>query len=276
MKRIFFYLIALFWFASCYSPRYVYSPSTLNIPALTKKGNVKVAVYGATSAGRTGGLANPSGSSAGTDIQLAYAFNKHFAGMINQYSRWENNQNDNDVFPGDSIFIKYFRNLTEFGLGYFKVLGDSNSIFQVFGGIATGKFTITERNASNNVNFNRFHNSHVTKIFIQPAIIAGVNKNFTGSFASRFSAVYYSNIKTNYTKQEQENYFLTDLSRSPVFFWEPALDFGIGFKKLRGVKFNFQLGLSVLINKRFIDYRTLNFGFGVVSDLKFKKSTTEH
>lgn len=256
--------------ASCYSPRYVYSPSTLNIPALSKKSEVRVAGYVAENTGRTGALSNPTGSSIGIDIHLAYAVNRHFAVMVNQYNRWEDNGKDNDVFPGDSIIIKYFRNLTEVGAGYFKVLGDSNSIFQVFTGVATGKFSIKERNASNNIAFNRFHKSNITKVFIQPAIIAGVHKNFTASFASRFSAIYYSGITTDYTASEQDKYFLTDLNRSPVFFWEPAMDFSFGFKKVKGVKLNLQSGFSVLINRRFIDYRTINFGVGISSDLRFK------
>lgn len=263
-------MIAACLLANCYSPRYVYSPSTLNIPALAKKGDIKISGYLAENAGRSGGLANLNGSSVGIDLQGAYAFNKHFALMLNQYNRWENNGDDNDVLPGDSIVIKYFRNLTEIAVGYFKILGDSNSSFQFFSGIAKGKFTIKERNASNNISFNRFHKSNITKIFIQPSIVAGLNKNFTASLASRLSALYFNGIRTDYSQNELDDYFLTDLGGSPVFFWEPAMDFAIGFKGLKGIKFNFQLGLSVLINRRFIDYRTINFGAGITTDLKFK------
>ena len=258
-------------FVSCYSPRYVYSPVTQDIPLLSNKGDAKLGGYIAGGLGSNDLKQFKNGSNFGLDFHAAYAFTNHFAGALNYYTRWERNGADNDVQVGDSILIKYKRNLFELGTGYFSTFNHSNTSFQVFGGVAFGKFTINESNPPNRVPYARFHSSDITKISIQPAIIAGIHKNFTAAFSSRFSMVYYNHIKTDYSETELKDYFLSDLSRSPVFFWEPAMDYVFGFKKIAGVKLELQAGISVLMNRRFVDYRTINFGLGITSNLKFKR-----
>ena len=256
---------------SCYSPRYVYSPVTQNIPLINKKNDVKVAGYLAGGGSGTNNLSSPGAYNLGLDLHTAYAVTDHFAVMLNQYNRWERNGRNNDVFAGDSILILYKRSLTEMGVGYYKSMNDHNSCFQLFGGFATGKFMINESSARNRTANGRFHTSHVNKIFIQPSIISGMTKNFTAAFSSRFSMVYYDKINTDYSDAELKQYFLTDLSASPVFFWEPTMSYMFGFKKLKGIKVETQLGIAILMNRRFVDYRTLNLAIGVISDLRFKK-----
>lgn len=82
--------------------------------------------------------------------------------------------------------------------------------------------------------------------------------------------VYFNKISTDYTQTEQADYFLSDLTHSPVFFWEPAMDYVLGCKKMRGIKIELQVSFSVLMNRRFVDYRTMNFAMGIISDLRFK------
>lgn len=269
-KGLMIVLIVLF-FSSCYSPRYVYSPATQNIPLLCKKNDIKVGGYIATGLNSNDLALYNNASNFGIDLHGAYAFTNHFAGMINYYNRWERNGGDNDVVAGDSITVKYKRNLVEFGGGYFSALENENSSFQLFAGMAFGKFQINESNAQNRISASRFHNSNITKVFIQPAIISGVHKRFTASFSLRFTMVYYNHISTDYSSSELKTYFLTDLSSSPVFFWEPAMDYVFGFKRFPGVKLDMQTGFSVLINRRFVDYRTINLSLGVTSDLHFKR-----
>ena len=48
------------------------------------------------------------------------------------------------------------------------------------------------------------------------------------------------------------------------------MDYSIGSKKIKGIRIEMQLGLAVLLNKRFVDYRTLNIGIGITSDLTFE------
>ena len=83
--------------------------------------------------------------------------------------------------------------------------------------------------------------------------------------------IYYDNISTDYSASELKTYFLTDLSRSPVFFWEPAMTYTFKFKKIPGIGLEMQTGFSVLINRRFVDYRTINLSLGLTSNLQFKK-----
>lgn len=270
MKPILIALV-IFLLASCYTPRYVYSPVTQNIPLIKKKNDLKIAGYLAGGGSGIGNRTSPGAYNLGLDLHTAYAFSNHFAGMVNKYNRWEQNSSNNDVFAGDSILIRYKRSLTEFGAGYYTNLNDNNSCFQLFGGFAFGRFMINESVARNRTTSGRFHTSNVHKIFIQPAIISGLSKNFTAAFSSRFSMVYYNKISSDYSDAELKEYFLADLSTTPAFFWEPVMSYVFGFKKLNGIKLETQLGITVLMNRRFIDYRTLNVAVGITSDLKFKK-----
>ncbi len=261
-------VIILLTFSSCYSPRYIYSPPTQNIPLLNKKGNSKLGGY-FTAGGGSANFAYTSikNYNKGIDLHMAYALSDHFGIMINKYNRWEKNNGANDFNTGDSAVIKYRRGLIEFAAGYFTSLKRGrNTSFQVFAGMASGKFSLKENSANNGTRFTRFHNNNITKLFLQPAITVGQQKNFAASFSSRFNAVFYKNLKTDYSSSELNNYLLNDLSVSPVFFWEPSMNYSFAFKKLKAIRFDFQAGFAILINKRFVDYRTINFAFGLVSN----------
>ena len=260
------FIILLILLSSCYSPRYVYSPVTQNIPLLSKKKDLKLGAYAAGGLGSNDLRAYKDGSNFGFDIHGAYAFTNHVAVMINFYNRWERNGSDNDIVAGDSIIIKYRRNLVEAGIGYFSSLGQ-NTAFQFFSGVSSGKFYINESPALGRTSSGRFHFSKVVKIFIQPAIISGMHQNFTAAFSSRFSMVNYSAVQTDYSPSELHDYFLSDLSSSPVFFWEPAMDYSFGFKKIPHIKLEVQIGLAILMNSRFVDYRTVNLGLGITTSL---------
>lgn len=251
---------------SCYSPRYVYSPSTQNIPSLSAKKDFTMAGFFAANAGGPHNVGNDPNTSLGLDLHTAYALTNHIALMANQYARWEKNENGNDYFSGDSLSIRYKRSLTEIGAGYFTPIANNSTILQIFAGTAFGKFRIHEKSIKSGSSFTRFHESGVTKLFIQPSLIAGIHRNFTAAFSLRFSAIMYHNIQTDYSAAELDDYFLSGISQSPVFFWEPAMNFTFGFKEIKKIKFQLQAGFSVLMNRRFVDYRSLNFGAGIVSD----------
>ena len=273
----FIYLIILLTFSSCYSPRYVYSPSTQNIPLLSKKGDSKLGGY-FTAGGGSSNFAYTGLDSynKGIDLHIAYALSDNFGIMINKYNRWEKNDGANDFNIGDSAVIKYRRGLTEIAAGYFTSLKreGKNTFFQVFAGVALGKFYLKENSAINGSHFTRFHNNNITKLFLQPAVTTGQQRNFSASFSSRFNAVFYNNSKTDYSFTELNNYLLDDLSASAVFFWEPSMNYSFAFKKLKPIRFDVQTGFAVLMNKRFVDYRTINFAFGVTTnpDLLKKKN----
>jgi hypothetical protein len=261
--------------SSCYSPRYVYSSPTQNIPQLSKKGDVNVAGYFAGGGGSSRRRYFGSTTyNVGVDMHVAYALSDHFGIMLNKFNRWEKNNNANDFTPGDSSVLNYYRGLTELGAGYFtsSKRDSGNYFFQVYGGVALGKFSIHETSLNNGIPFTRFHNSSITKLFVQPAFVFGQRKNFTTAFSFRFNAIFYKKIKTDYNSTELDKYLLNDLSSSPVFFFEPATTFSFGFKKIKGIKLNFQSGFTVLMNRRFVDYRTVNFALGIMANKELFKN----
>lgn len=261
----------LFFMQSCDAPRYVYSAPTQNIPHLTKKGDFTVAGFVAAGTGSSSAPRIDRGYTRGSDFQGAYALSDRVGIIVNRFSRSENRISSS---VRDSLLtIHYNRGLTEYGAGYLfpKKHSASSTYFQIFAGAATGKFKINENGFSNSLGYTRFHTSDITKIFIQPAVILAPG-NFTAGFSSRFCSVKYHNISTDYDRLELEDYFLHNLSPSAVFFWEPAIDLSFDLLKHKGLKLEVQMDLVILLNKKFVDYRTANFGFGIkVDNNLFKK-----
>ena len=267
MKKFLLIILIPVGFISCYSPRYVYSPATQNIPLLKQKNDVEAAVF---YAGSYNLLASRENYNRGLDLHAAYAVSDHVGLMLNESIRWERNGNS-ETHPRDSSSLFYKRHFTEAGIGYFTDLGKSSkSQFQVFGGMAFGKSNISDHGIFSGTQMQKFHNSTVTKIFIQPALIGNFSHNFSLAFASRITMAYFSNIQSNYTSEELQDYQLDSLSLSPLIFWEPALNLTFGFQDVP-VKFRFQMALSVLVSKHFYWHRNSNIGFGVVYDFKSLK-----
>jgi hypothetical protein len=271
MKTALLLLASSFSLYSCYTPRYVYSPSAHNVPVLTKKGDNKLAVnYSVNLLAHTeqAGI-DIKEKARGYDLQGAYAFTNHWAIQLNYYHRTERNAGDFDAGSRDSVVINYKRKLTEIGLGYYHALNNNKqSFFQVFGGIGLGSSGFTDNGRDyNNVYRNRYHNMNVIKLFIQPAFTVKGKKNFAATFSSRLSTIYFKNISTDYNATELDNYKLDSLSYSPRLFWEPAVINTFGFKKLPGVQFEFQMGFAFLVSHRFADARAFNLSGGLLFDL---------
>lgn len=254
--------------ASCYAPRYVYSPSTQDIPLLHKKNDLELSGF---YAGAVNALKEKGNIVSGLDLHGSWAVSNHFAVMLNESFRWEKNGGNDSFFPNDSSLLKYKRNFTEFGAGYFTPVAYNEKMqFQLFGGFALGSSDISDEYISNTFHTNKYHNSNVTKIFIQPAIIYNLSKNFSGALTSRFTEVVFTHIHTNYTPQELDNYILDSLTVSPVFFWEPAASYTFGFKKLP-LKLRIQGSISILLNHRFVEHRAGNAAIGIIADFAKKR-----
>lgn len=272
MKLFFYFFIffgVLLTFSSCYSPRYVYSPSAHNVPVLEKKGDSKLAGNYST---------NLDEDAVGYDVQGAYAFTGHWAAQVNYFYRKEYRSGYDRSNRNNISAVNYKRNLTEFGVGYYTQLKKTQPVFfQVFAGAGFGKFGFTDAGTDfNGVLQNRFHNSEIKKIFIQPALQVKSRGSFAASFSSRYSLIYFKNIKTDYTATELENYKLDSLNYSPSLFWEPTMVFTFGHKKIPGINFEFQNGYSFLMSRRFVDYRSFNFSLGLVFDLPKLFANSRH
>jgi len=260
----------IFAASSCYTPRYVYSPTAHNVPILVNKGDSKLAFnYSSNFSDRRKGdevVRNNWGY--GYDLQGAYALSNKFALQLNYYHRKEKNDGGFNVANLDSSVIKYTRNLIEVGFGYYRRLTQNDrAIFQVFAGMGIGRFRFTDIGRDqNNVFHNHFHDAGITKLYVQPAFTVR-KKNFAASLSTRFSLICYRDIKTDYSATDLDNYKLDSLTYRPRLFWEPSVVNTFGFKKLPGIQLEFQIGLSLLESPLFIDYRAFNFSGGVLFDL---------
>jgi len=272
VKNYFAILLVSSALGSCYAPRYVYSPSTQNIPLLNKKNDLE---FSAFYAGWLSDFKGKNNYNRGFDAQAAWAMSNHFALMVNENARWEKNGDNDTFFYSDSSSLSYKRNFTEFGFGYFSSIHHNEKMkFQVFGGVAFGSSKISDDYFSNGVQAGKYHNSSVTKIFIQPALIYSPAKNFSGALTSRFTEVIFAHINTNYTSAELDNYILDSLATSPVYFWEPAVSYTFDFKKIP-VKLRLQGSVSILLNHRFVEHRTGNIAIGIVADISKRKKVKE-
>jgi hypothetical protein len=259
--------------SSCYTPRYMYSPTNTNVPNLTRKGDSKLAAYYASGL-KTRITDNDvtrdrsSFRNHGFDIQGAYAVTNHIGLVASHSNRYEKNSG-NFANTVDSAIITYRRRVTELGVGYFGRFAKNKSLFQLFAGYSFGRFSLADegRDVSSGL-YTRFHTTTVKKIFLQQAIQADLSAYFTTSFANRFNFVFFSNIRTDYTPQEQEAYLLNNLDGRVSVFWEPAIINNFGFKKLPGLRFEAQLGFASLISRKFIDYRSVNISIGAMADVK--------
>jgi hypothetical protein len=246
----------------------VYSPAATNVPVFTKKADSKLAGYYSNST--FGGRDVKKIYSYGFDLQAAYALNKHWLALLNLSNRYEEiNSNSQTYYYLDSNSIRYKRSMTEIGGGYYTTLKDSGKLYvQVLGGIGFGKFRLDDNGKdATNAYYSRFHQTGVTKLFFQPALQFRYNKNFSTSFASRFILLWYHSITTNYTAAEQDAYLLDGLTASARTFWEPAIINTFNFSKLPTIQFELQFGISALISRRFIDYRSVNISAGVIADI---------
>ena len=271
VKKIYFFFITGLLLSACYTPRYIYSPPASNVPVLTKKGDSKLAAFYSSSP-----FSNTSSKNFynyGFDIQAAFALSKHWALIVNKTNRYEKNSGDFDYSLSDSAVIRYKRGLTEFGGGYYTMLSHGNKmIFQLIGGMGMGKFTLDDNGKnSSSQSYSRYHETKVTKVFLQPAIQISYNKYFNTSFASRFTLLWYYGIKTNYTPEEQQAFLLNELNGSPKTFWEPVVINSFILKKLPAYRFELQFGFASLVSHRFVDYRSVNVSIGAMVDFSRMK-----
>ena len=272
LKNVCLIIVLLFLLEACYTPRYVYSPAATNVPVLEKKGDNKLAAYYSYSPFSS----RPSRQyyNYGLDIQAVYAISGHWALLANESFRYEKNSGDFSFILSDSSVIRYRRNLIEIGGGYFTPLSKAGNIrFQCMGGLGLGKFTMDDNGRDNlNQYYSRFHETGITKLFIQPAIQLRYNRYFTTSFATRFTVLWYHDIKTNYTAEELQAFLLNELSTSPRTFLEPSVINLFSFKKWPAYRIELQFDFASLVSHRFLDYRSINISAGATVDFsKLKK-----
>lgn len=261
---------------SCNSPRYIYSPSPPNNPYFTKKGDSKIAAYYSGGSSRS---TYGDGKNRGFDLQGAYSIDDHWAILADYFNR-----NEKDIYDSyrtnffDSSIVDYKRHITSIGGGYYTAIDkNQTAFFNIFGGIGMGKFSVTDNGLDKNgVQYSRFHNSSITKWYIQPSFNFMPSPNFNASFVGKFSFVSYGKISTSYQLEEQQYFYFDQLFKKTLFFFEPTFNMQIGASKCDWMKID--LGTTFSTNPYFQSthsrarVRGFNFSAGLCFDFsKIKK-----
>lgn len=249
MRKIVFFIsvLTITILSSCTtSYRYIYTATPPNNPYFTEKGESKVAGYyskswndGDVSTIRSGGW----------DFQGAYAISNHWAVTAGYLNRRE--IDGFSRYNDDSYTIRYKRNLFDIGTGYFLALDKNKKVtINLYGGVALGKFSFIDED------YDSFHQSSITKKYLQPSLNFMPTPNFRMSFGSRFSFVHYGNIQTSYTQNELEELHLLPLNNRTITYIEPAFNLQFGLREFPGAKVDFTLSGT---SRPFKDERILLF-----------------
>lgn len=261
MKLLYSLLFVSVIVSSCKTPRFAYSPPAHNVPVLTKQGDSKIGILYSTNANGQEERDNVKivNRSRGYDLQGAVAITNHFAIQAGHAYRWEKTNGG-----PDSITVRYKRNLTEAGLGYYTpISAQKNIYFQFFAGGGFGRFSFTDADKFGNY----YYQADMTKFYLQPALQFKSKGSFTTSIAYRISNISYSKIKTSYSASQLIDHDLDDLNSRSKWFMEPASVSSFGFKGLPGLRFEVQASLSFLLAKQDMDYRRTNFSIGSWIDI---------
>ena len=258
---------------SCRSPRFVYSPAPPNNPYFREKGESKLAAYYSTS-GSGNDLQNEYND--GLDLQAAYAVSDNWALTADYFKR-----NEKDVFSDyensfvDSSIVRYDRNISSFGAGYFTPLTkDKDIVFNVFGGLGFGKFSFTDVGQDNGVIYNRYYNSHLTKWYIQPSVNFFGGNYFRTGLIGKVSWVHFGDISTSYTPSELEYYGLQLLPGKTLSFFEATLNMQVTLKKINWLYLDGGLTVSTdpFDDETYLEARNFNASIGFSIDFsKIKK-----
>lgn len=268
--RLIITVFTVLLFASCSSPRFASSPTAHNVPVLTKQQDSKLSFNYSTNAdARKSDDRYNRNKANGFDIQGAYAITNHIGVQASYFSRGERTYAKNDNYF-DSSVVKYKRNLFEFGAGYFAPIDKTDKMFfQVFAGVGFGKFNFTDNGKDKSqLLYSRFHNADITKFYLEPAVTyKSASEVFAASLSTRFSVIKFRKVQTNYSTQERDHFNLDSIGRFSSIFFEPAFINSYGFNQLPGLRLEYQIGLSLLMSRNIIDYRTFNFSIGLVLDI---------
>jgi hypothetical protein len=262
-------------FASCRTPRYIYSPAPPNNPYFREKGESKVAACYST-----GADANEVNNeyNRGFDLQAAYALSDHVALTADYFKRKERDAiYDYDRAYFDSSVVTYRRHLANFGGGYFTTITNDKQIaLNIFGGLGFGKFSFNDYGVDNGMNYTRYYNSNMTRWYIQPSINFFVGNHFRTALVTKISSVHYSDFQTSYTPDELSYLDLDKLPGKTLTFFEGTWNAQVSFKNMPW--FCIDGGLTVssepFANQSTnLETRNFNASIGVSLDLsKMKKN----
>ncbi|MCU0388739.1 MAG: hypothetical protein MUE71_09045 [Chitinophagaceae bacterium] len=262
--KIFCNLLGVLCLMSCRTPRYVYTTTTVNVPAFNKKGQgFAQASYGSSKLNTTNGHAR------GGDFLGAYSFHKNF-GVQGRYSF----RNEKDQFLLKSDFIVpvpdsigtstvfYKRHEFELGTGGFLPLNRSKSIvMHLWGGMGTGRSVMNEQNEVAGINYQRNLRYNTFRLYWQPHISFVPSPYFNISYFFKFSRIYFKNISTDLNEAELMPRMLNDLSAKSLPITEGGYSLNFGFRGMEGFRIQQQLTIAGSHGDRSL--RGLNLSLGL-------------
>ena len=265
-------VITIFLLSSCESPRYIYAVTPQNLPSLKKKGDFQADAFYSTN-GTTSYVDDTESShySNGIDGNAAVAITNHLAITGSLGYRWEKNQYDG-YYDGISNLsaagVKYYRMNWEVGTGYYSSIHRQDKVFfQIFGGVGTGRYSIDDKgflydpNTGSSASYTRFHNSNVFRFYLHPAVHFYFNEYFSMAVAGKMTNIHYSDIRTDYSLVEQQNYRLQDLDGKTFTMFEPCIDLKLRIPGAEWIAPHMQFTFSTYLQS--YDTRKANASFGI-------------
>lgn len=262
-------------FVSCRTPRYIYSPAPPNNPYFQQKGESKIAAYYSTGADEND-LTKEYNN--GFDLQAAYAISDHFAITTDYFKRNEKDAiYDYDRTYFDSSIVRYKRNLTNFGIGYFTpITNDKKITANIYTGIGFGKYSFTDNGFNNGVAYYRDYSSNMSKWYLQPSINFFVSKYFRTALISKISWVRFNDIITSYTPAELTYLDLDKVPGKTLSFFEGTWNMQVSFKNTNWFYLDggFTFSSDPFVNNESnLEARNFNASIGISLDLsKLKKN----
>lgn len=271
------FIICIIIFSACTTSKYVYTSATANLLLLENRNDLKAAVN-YVQAGTLFGLSGDRRRSRGVDIQGAYAVTKKAGIKLNAYNKTERNESVftyQNQLPGN---VNYKKHGIEISGGLYDFSGKkAKARLQLFAGAGSGKFSLNENRFNGITGDNYYHKMNYFKAFIQPAVCFRSSSDYTVTLATAGSLIKFSNVRTNYTDLSDEP--LGYIETKPSFFIDFVLQNEFGFKSLKGIKFQWQAGVTDLItrfppsNTSFFfdekyDYNRAWLAIGVIADIR--------
>ncbi|MDF1695702.1 MAG: hypothetical protein P1U56_07730 [Saprospiraceae bacterium] len=233
MKNNINFIWCVFAIILCQScSRTMYTPNMHNVPLMKEKKEAQATVT----------LSN---------FQASYGLIDGLGVMLNGHIPRKDSWTE---LTEDRSAKKYF---IEAGIGHFQRIGDMG-VFEIYGGGGMGKIAFDNRNG---MTMDKFSTEY-SRYFLQPSF--GISNEVVElAFALRFVNLRFYNVDDSEYVFNGSNTFGEDLSKidqSTYSFVEPSVTFRVGWKF---AKFQFQIARARQINFAPIDFRKVEYNFGV-------------
>jgi hypothetical protein len=235
---------------SCSTPRYVYSPVSVNTPVFQDKGQGSASASYGSSRVLPGNA--DRGPANGGDFMGAYAFHKNF-GIQGQYSF----RNERDKFFLKNEFIvsipdsagtstiRYNRTQGELGLGGFLPLNrQKNILLNLWAGFGIGNTRMNEDNEVAGINYQRQFDFRTFRSFWQPQISFAPSPYFQLSYFFKFSRIKFTNVQTNFSEAELIPRRLQALENTVIPVTEGGYSMVFGFRGMKAFRIFHQLSFA--------------------------------